>query len=41
MPGMANKRASKKGRPYAAIGDRLERFRNEIVHVNPKREWLR
>jgi hypothetical protein len=34
MPGMANKRASKKGRPYAAIGDRLERFRNKIPHVN-------
>ena len=31
---MANKRASKKGRPYAAIGDRLERFRNKIPHVN-------
>jgi hypothetical protein len=31
---MANKRAPKKGRPYAAIGDRLERFRTEMLHVN-------
>jgi hypothetical protein len=31
---MANTRASKRGRPFAAIGDRLERFRTEIVHVN-------
>ena len=31
---MANKRASKKGRPFSAIGDRLERFRTEILHVN-------
>jgi hypothetical protein len=31
---MANTRASKKGRSYAAIGDRLERFRTEIVRVN-------
>jgi hypothetical protein len=30
---MANKRAPKKGRPFAAIGDRLERFRNTL-HVN-------
>jgi hypothetical protein len=31
---MANTRASKKGRPHRAVGDRLERFRTEIVRIN-------
>jgi plasmid maintenance system antidote protein VapI len=31
---MANKRAPKKGRPHAAVGDRLEQFRTEILDVN-------